>query len=111
LHQIDDRKESAMLYQTSADGPQPPHDDRCVVRARHPLGLRSRVVYEALCMRGDKIEVLAATHKAAEGSAEAANALRNLRAMLRHDGWERSEEPGMEGPDVVACYIRRRNTP
>jgi hypothetical protein len=97
-----------MLHKGTADAPDPRHYDLCVVRARHPLGLRSGVVYEALCLRGDAVEVLAATCKAAAGSAKAANARRNLEALLRHDGWQETEGTQPVGPDIVAHYVRHR---
>ncbi len=98
-----------MLYQGNVDATHPHHYDLCIVRGRRLFGLCPGLVFEALCQRGDKLEVLGATCKAPDGSAEAANALRNLSALLRHDGWEETEGAEPVSPDIIAHYIRRRD--
>jgi hypothetical protein len=100
-----------MLDLETVRAPQPPHDAICFIRARRRLPWCPRVIYEALYLHGEKIEVLAATREVVDESEEAALALRTLDALLLQEGWEQTKEGQQAVPDVVACYVRVLETP
>ncbi|HZS91971.1 MAG TPA: hypothetical protein VFE42_31365 [Chloroflexota bacterium] len=95
-----------MVYRWSVDGPAEEGEETCYVRSRRLWPLGPSIVYEAVCRRGGKMEVLACSRKVPRDSPAAAASLLKLTQGLVRDGWEPTPEPRLVGPDIVASFTR-----
>jgi hypothetical protein len=95
-----------MVYRWSVDGPTEDGAETCYVRSRRLWPLGRGIVFEAVCRRGDRVEILANSRKVTRDSAAAAASLLKLTQCLARDGWEPTSEPRLVGPDIVASFTR-----
>jgi hypothetical protein len=95
-----------MAYRWSVDGPKEDGEETCYVRSRRLWPLGKGIVFEAVCRRGDREEVLATSRRVTCDSAAAAASLLKLTQVLVRDGWVPTPEPRLVGPDIVASFVR-----